>query len=163
MSDDESENVSVEAEVADQELQEPSGTRIVTTMGVTYTLQIQPVTTGEENERTLFAAKVELTEQVVKNEWEERADGVLKLLEDNTTGRRRLLVRQDKTNVVRANHRLVAGMRLVATVGSDKAWIWCAPADVANGEAKRRILGATFDTPALPRQFKAAFDEAVPH
>lgn len=61
-----------------------------------------PVMTGEENEEVLSKYRTKIY-RWVKNEWKERGAGDLKFLKHKTSGKIRILLRQDKTHKVVAN------------------------------------------------------------
>jgi hypothetical protein len=145
------------------EVQEPRGTHVVTTMGQTHPLTLQPTHPDENNDCILFVANANLFCRQQGCKWQERAEGELKILENTTSKRVRIIVRQAKTMEVRANHRIVAGMRLVAATYSDNAYVWLAPNDVSDGEATEQTFLVEFDTPGIAQDFKAVFNSALPH
>ncbi|KAL3151428.1 hypothetical protein ABBQ38_012437 [Trebouxia sp. C0009 RCD-2024] len=68
-------------------------------------LQEVETSTGEETETPLFDVKCKLYRfDNEAGEWKERGTGKVKLLEDKETQRVRLLMREEKTLKIRANH-----------------------------------------------------------
>ena len=66
--------------------------------------------------------------RIKDGQWKERGNGDLKLLRDRKTKQIRLLMRQDKTLKIVANHFLSQKplCELIPMTGSDKAVIWVA-------------------------------------
>jgi len=84
-----------------------------------------PVVTGEEDENALGKFRTKLYRWVNK-EWKERGVGELKLLENKATRKIRVLMRQEKTHKIVANH-FITGEKLCILSKmntNDKAWIW---------------------------------------
>ena len=86
-----------------------------------------PVITGEEGEDLIFKIKAKLF-RFRDGQWKERGTGDLKLLRDKKTRQIRLLMRQDKTLKIVANHYLgdKPYCDLIPMAGSDKALVWVA-------------------------------------
>jgi Ran-binding protein 1 len=96
-------------------------------------------------------------------EWKERGTGDVKFLKNNSNGRVRLLMRQEKTNKIVANHYVVGGAEpyytLKPNAGSDKIWVWMAQ-DFAEGELVVEQFALKFGTPEKAKGFFEAFEDA---
>ncbi|CAI5458655.1 unnamed protein product, partial [Closterium sp. Yama58-4] len=118
------------------------------------------VSTGEENENVLFEIKSKLYRfDKEGNQWKERGVGQVKLLEHKDTKKVRLLMRQQKTLKICANHTVLPSMSLQEHAGSDKSWVWHAQ-DFADGELKKELFTMRFGSPESAQKFKSAFEEA---
>ncbi|GJP31768.1 hypothetical protein CLOM_g8875 [Closterium sp. NIES-68] len=118
------------------------------------------VSTGEEDENTLFEIKSKLYRfDKDGNQWKERGVGQVKLLEHKETKKIRLLMRQQKTLKICANHTVLPTMSLQEHAGSDKSWVWHAQ-DFADGELKKELFTMRFGSPESAQKFKSAFEEA---
>eukprot|EP01017_Pseudomicrothorax_dubius_P031651 TRINITY_DN4062_c0_g1_i3.p1 TRINITY_DN4062_c0_g1~~TRINITY_DN4062_c0_g1_i3.p1 ORF type:complete len:187 (-),score=74.20 TRINITY_DN4062_c0_g1_i3:73-633(-) len=93
----------------------------------TVNLPEVPVVTGEEDDEVLEKFRVKLYRWVGK-EWKERGVGDLKFLKSKHVGRVRLLMRQEKTHKVIANHYIEGeGLcQLTPMKTNDKSLIWVA-------------------------------------
>lgn len=131
----------------------------------------ESVTTGEEEEETLYAQRSKLLRWVVNEgategpsgEWKERGTGDVKLLLNKSTSRVRLLMRQEKTMKIVANHYVVADAdpyyELKPNAGSDKIWVWMAQ-DFADGELVVEQFALKFGNPEKAASFHVAFEDA---
>ncbi|KYM98884.1 E3 SUMO-protein ligase RanBP2, partial [Cyphomyrmex costatus] len=115
------------------------------------------ITTGEENEDTLYCGRAKLF-RFVDKEWKERGVGDVKLLR-NTEGKVRLLMRRDQILKICANHMLRSDMELSPMTNNTKAWFWVAN-DFADEEVKLEKLCIRFKTAEEAMTFKEAFDQA---
>ncbi|XP_015115458.1 E3 SUMO-protein ligase RanBP2 [Diachasma alloeum] len=115
------------------------------------------VTTGEENEDTLFVARAKLF-RFVEKEWKERGVGNVKLLKNNE-GKVRLLMRRDQVLKICANHMLTPEMELSQMPNNDRAWMWVAN-DFADEEVRLEKLCIKFKTTEDAEDFKKSFDSA---
>ncbi|XP_076246651.1 E3 SUMO-protein ligase RanBP2 [Calliopsis andreniformis] len=115
------------------------------------------VTTGEEDEDTLFCARAKLF-RFVDNEWKERGIGNVKLLK-NSEGKVRLVMRREQVLKVCANHYLTPEMELTAKANNEKAWFWVAH-DFADGEFRVEKFCIRFKTVEEGLSFKEHFDKA---
>ncbi|XP_011170959.2 E3 SUMO-protein ligase RanBP2 [Solenopsis invicta] len=120
------------------------------------------VTTGEEEEDTLYCGRAKLF-RFVDKEWKERGVGDVKLLR-NKEGKVRLLMRRDQILKICANHMLRPDMELSPMTNNNKAWFWVAN-DFADEEVKLEKLCIKFKTSDEAMAFKAmafkdAFDRA---
>ncbi|XP_051162746.1 E3 SUMO-protein ligase RanBP2-like [Leptopilina boulardi] len=116
------------------------------------------VTTGEENETTLFSARAKLF-RFVDKEWKERGIGKVKLLKNNE-GKVRLLMRREQVHKICANHMLTKDMELSSMPSNNKAWIWVAN-DFADEEVRLEKLCIRFKTEEEAQLFKVNFDNAI--
>ncbi|KAJ8686803.1 hypothetical protein QAD02_022597 [Eretmocerus hayati] len=116
-----------------------------------------PVTTGEEDEETLFCARARLF-RFVDKEWKERGVGNVKLLK-NKEGKIRLLMRREQVHKICANHMLRKDMQLTVMPTNEKAYIWVAN-DFADEEIKLEKLCIRFKTVEEGASFKEHFDKA---
>ncbi|XP_060699397.1 ran-specific GTPase-activating protein isoform X1 [Hemiscyllium ocellatum] len=122
----------------------------------------QEVKTLEEDEEELFRMRAKLFRYASENdppEWKERGTGDVKLLKHKERGTIRLLMRRDKTLKICANHYLTPSMELRPNVGSDRAWVWSAPADFADEEPKPELLAIRFLNKENAQKFKVKFEE----
>jgi hypothetical protein len=93
-----------------------------------------------------------------KNWWKERGSGDVKILKHKTTGATRLLMRQNQTLKICANHLLDPTTTLVPQAGSDgKAFTFTA-ADFADGSIKKDLFALRFSSQELAQTFKQAYD-----
>eukprot|EP00879_Flechtneria_rotunda_P003736 GHRR01003974.1.p1 GENE.GHRR01003974.1~~GHRR01003974.1.p1 ORF type:complete len:254 (+),score=109.96 GHRR01003974.1:98-859(+) len=117
--------------------------------------------TGEEDEDSLLELKCKLYRfEAANNEWKERGLGVVKLLQHKENQKIRLLMRQEKTLKIRANHIVMPTSKLQEHTGSDKAWVWSA-VDYADGEHKVELFCIRFGTPEKAQEFKKEFEDAA--
>ncbi|EFN63981.1 E3 SUMO-protein ligase RanBP2 [Camponotus floridanus] len=115
------------------------------------------VTTGEEDEDTLYCSRAKLF-RFVDKEWKERGVGYVKLLR-NLEGKVRLLMRRDQILKICANHMLRPDMELTPMSNNNKALFWVAN-DFADEEVKLEKLCIKFKTAEEAMAFKEAFDQA---
>ncbi|XP_075236358.1 E3 SUMO-protein ligase RanBP2-like isoform X2 [Lycorma delicatula] len=116
------------------------------------------VTTGEEGEKILFENRAKLF-RFVDKEWKERGVGMLKILQNNLTGKVRLLMRREQVHKICANHYLTPDMILTPMIDSDRAWVWLAQ-DFADEKLQIEKLCAKFKTKDEATKFKEVFDSA---
>lgn len=116
-----------------------------------------PVTTGEENEETLFSGRAKLY-RFAEKEWKERGIGNIKLLK-NDEGKVRLLMRREQVLKICANHMLREDMELSPMPNNDKAYIWVAN-DFADEELKLEKLCVKFKTAEEAAAFRDHFNKA---
>jgi Ran-binding protein 1 len=135
------------------------------------TLEVKEViVTGEEEEETIYSQRSKLLRWVRNDEsdtpsgeWKERGTGDVKFLRNKLHGRVRLLMRQEKTMKIVANHYVVGNAgsfyNLKPNAGSDKIWVWLAQ-DYAEGEMVVEQFALKFGTPEKARSFFDAFEDA---
>jgi hypothetical protein len=92
-----------------------------------------------------------------KSEWVARGCGVLKVLKHKQTGVHRILMRQNQTYVVRANHQIPYLGRLDELPGSGSCFFWTA-FDFSTPEETRELFAVKFALPAIAAAFKSAFE-----
>eukprot|EP00250_Pteridium_aquilinum_P001491 c11689_g1_i1 orf=146-829(+) len=118
------------------------------------------VSTGEENEDALIDLKAKLYRfDKEGNQWKERGMGQVKLLKHKETEKIRLVMRQNKTLKICANHTVLPSISLQEHQGSDKTWVWHA-SDFAEGELKDELFCIRFGSVENAQAFKKAFEEA---
>ncbi|CAD6240986.1 GSCOCG00009041001-RA-CDS [Cotesia congregata] len=115
------------------------------------------VTTGEEDEQTLFCARAKLF-RFSEKEWKDRGVGNVKLLR-NKEGKVRLLMRREQVLKICANHLLSPDMELKAMPNNDKAWTWAAN-DYADEEVRLEKLCIKFKLVEEAQLFKEEFNKA---
>lgn len=116
------------------------------------------VTTGEENETTLFSARAKLY-RFADKEWKERGIGKVKLLK-NEEGKIRLLMRREQVHKICANHMLTRDIELTQMPSNNKAWIWVAN-DFADEEVRLEKFCIRFKLEEEAQLFKEAVDGAI--
>jgi Ran-binding protein 1 len=91
--------------------------------------------------------------------WRERGIGEVRLLRHRELQRVRLLMRQEKTMKVIANHAVDPRIKLEPNVSSDRSWVWSA-FDFAEGELKETVFAMRFANTDIAQEFKDAFEKA---
>ncbi|KAJ7570695.1 hypothetical protein O6H91_01G132000 [Diphasiastrum complanatum] len=123
-------------------------------------LQEVSVSSGEENEDVLLELKAKLYRfDKDGNQWKERGVGPVKLLKHTESGKVRLLMRQNKTLKICANHIVLSTTSLQEHAGSDKSWVWHA-ADFSDGDLKDELFAIRFGSVENAQKFKEIFEEA---
>jgi hypothetical protein len=98
--------------------------------------------------------------EVRKDWWRERGLGEVKILKNRNTNECRLLMRQEKTLKLCANHKIAPTTELKPTAGSgDKSWTFSA-VDFADGEAKTELFALRFGAVDSAENFKKVFETA---
>ena len=114
--------------------------------------------TGEEEEVPLFECKTKLFRyDPDSGEWKERGVGQAKILQHKENKKVRMLMRQEKTLKIRANHLVIPGTKLEPHAGSDKAWVWSA-VDFAEGEQKVELFCLKFGSTEKTAEFKKQYE-----
>ncbi|KAG6409543.1 hypothetical protein SASPL_127583 [Salvia splendens] len=125
-------------------------------------LQEVAVTTGEENEDVLldlFRMKAKLYRfDKEANQWKERGVGMVKLLKHKETSKIRLVMRQNKTLKICANHLVQPTMTVQEHQGNDKSCVWHA-ADFSDGELKQETFCIRFASVENCKSFKDKIEE----
>ncbi|KAL2525658.1 Ran-binding protein 1c [Abeliophyllum distichum] len=122
-------------------------------------LQEVAVTTGEENEDVLLDLKSKLYRfDKEGNQWKERGVGTLKLLKHKESGKFRLVMRQNKTLKICANHLVLPTMAVQEHHGNDKSCVWHAT-DYADGELKEETFCIRFASVEICKTFKEKIEE----
>jgi len=138
------------------------------------TAQFEPVVkleevetkSGEEDEEQVFGIRAKLFifgETMLdvgsgNKTWKERGIGEARILRHKEHQRLRLLMRQEKTMKVIANHALDPRIKLEPNVGSDRSWVWSA-FDFAEGELVETIFALRFSDSDVAGDFKKKFEE----
>lgn len=124
------------------------------------------VKSGEEDEETVFGVRAKLflfgetllDQGSGKKTWKERGVGEVRILRHKEHQRLRLLMRQEKTMKVIANHALDPRIQLEPNVGSDRSWVWSA-FDFAEGELVETVFALRFADSDIAQDFKKNFQE----
>ena len=168
--DQEPQNPTGEGAEEDERVPEEEVT-VVEGWAPSVTLEVKDyITTGEEEEETLYSQRSKLLrwvrneeEEGPPGEWKERGTGDVKILKNKASSRVRLLMRQEKTMKIVANHYVVANAGAFYTLkpnaGSDKIWVWLAQ-DYAEDEMAVEQFALKFGTPEKAKGFYDAFEEA---
>jgi Ran-binding protein 1 len=130
-------------------------------------LDVVEVQTGEEEEEALHTQRAKLFifgETLLdkgsgKKSWRERGIGDIRLLKHNEHQKIRLLMRQEKTMKIIANHVVDPRIKLEPNAGSDRSWVWSA-FDFAEGELVETVFAARFSDSDIANDFKTKFEEA---
>ena len=93
------------------------------------------------------------------NYWKERGTGDVKVLKHKTTGKHRLLMRQEKTLKIAANHVILSETVMKPNVGSDRSWVFEAY-DFAEEELKHDTFAIRFKNAENANLFKDAYEAA---
>lgn len=160
---DSSKSKAVASQSAENEEEEDAGNDEECGAEYAPVVQLQEVetSTGEETETALFDVKCKLYRfDNEAGEWKERGTGKIKLLEDKETQRVRLLMREEKTLKIRANHIVMPGTKLQEHTGSDKAWVW-STMDFASEEQRMELFCLKLPSPARAQEFKKLFEESM--
>ncbi|GFP91384.1 Ran-binding protein 1 homolog c [Phtheirospermum japonicum] len=124
-------------------------------------LQEVAVSTGEENEDILIDLKAKLYRfDKAASQWKERGVGTVKLLKHKESGKVRLVMRQNKTLKICANHLVLPTLTLQEHQGNDKSCVWHA-ADFADGELKEETFCIRFPSVENCRTFKDKVEEVT--
>jgi len=94
-----------------------------------------------------------------KKTWRERGIGQAKILRHREHQRLRLLMRQEKTMKVIANHAIDPRIKLEPNAGSDRSWVWSA-FDFAEGELVETVFALRFADSDIANDFKENFTES---
>eukprot|EP00934_Nitzschia_sp_Nitz4_P003430 Nitzschia sp. Nitz4//scaffold27_size158506//116035//116828//NITZ4_002615-RA/size158506-snap-gene-0.220-mRNA-1//-1//CDS//3329545533//3420//frame0 len=124
------------------------------------------VKSGEEDEEVLFGVRAKLflfgetmlDQGTGKKSWKDRGVGEVRILRHREHQRIRLLMRQEKTMKVIANHAMDPRIKLEPNVGSDRSWVWSA-FDFAEGELVETVFAMRFADSETAQEFKTKFTE----
>lgn len=126
------------------------------------------IVSGEDDEEVIFKRRCKvylfIHEDVYggekrSNYWKERGTGDVKLLKHKTFGKIRLLMRQETTFKVCANHLISPSVELEPNVGSEKSWVFSAN-DFAEGTIEEKLFAFKFGSVENAQDFKKAVDAA---
>jgi Ran-binding protein 1 len=123
------------------------------------------VNTGEEDEEILYAVRAKLfkfgesllDKGTGKKSWNDRGIGEAKLLKHREHGKSRLLMRQEKTMKVIANHVIDPRIKLEPNVSSDRSWVWSC-FDFAEGELLETVFALKMKDTDVAAEFKQHFE-----
>lgn len=119
------------------------------------------LSTGEENEQVVFSHRAKLYRYDKDiSQWKERGVGDLKILQNFTTKRVRLIMRRDQVLKLCANHWITTAMKLEPMKGAEKAWVWSAVDFAEEGDGHIEQLAVRFKLQDTANTFKQIFDEA---
>jgi Ran-binding protein 1 len=93
-----------------------------------------------------------------KKSWRERGIGEIRILRHREHQRLRVLMRQEKTMKVIANHAIDPRSVLEPNVGNDRSWVWSA-FDFAEGNLVETIFAIRFGDSDIANEFKKSFVE----
>lgn len=121
---------------------------------------------GEEDEELLYGVRAKLFiygETMLdvgtgNKTWKERGIGDVRILRHKEHQRIRLLMRQEKTMKVIANHAMDPRIVLNPNVGSDRSWVWSA-FDFSQGELLETVFAMRFADSDIANAFKEKFIE----
>ncbi|KAI9149666.1 hypothetical protein H9P43_009841 [Blastocladiella emersonii ATCC 22665] len=113
-----------------------------------------------DDETTLLTIRARLY-RYLGGDWKERGTGDLRLLMHRDSGKIRLVMRRDKVLKVCANHLITPEMKLVPMAKSDRAWVWTALADFADGVVAPQTLAIRVRDADVANLFAAKFNEAA--
>jgi len=130
-------------------------------------LEAIEVKTHEEDEDIVYKerAKLFLFDETMLNRgtgsktWNERGVGEVKLLKHKENSRIRILMRQEKTMKIIANHFVDPRITLVPMLSSDKALTWVA-FDFSEGELIERTFAIRFKESDIVKEFTNQFSAA---
>ena len=123
------------------------------------------VTSGEEDEEVLYSQRSKLYiygESLLdkgsgNKQWNERGIGDIKLLKHKENSRIRVLMRQERTLKVIANHALDPRLELTPNASAvDKSFVWTAW-DFAENELLDTTFAVRFKTSEIATEFKDTF------
>ena len=149
----------------EEEVEEEESTAVFTPK---VQLEKVEVTSGEEDEDVLYSQRSKLYifgESLLdkgsgNKQWNERGIGDIKLLKHKETSRIRVLMRQERTLKVIANHALDPRIELTPNASAvDKSWVWTAW-DFAENELVDTMFAIRFKTPEIAAEFKEKFTES---
>jgi len=124
------------------------------------------VKTGEEEEEVMYGVRAKLfvfgetllDKGTGNKSWRERGVGDIRILKHREHQRIRVLMRQEKTMKIIANHALDPRIKLGANAGSDRSWVWNA-FDFAEGDLVETVFAARFADSDIAGAFKDKFIE----
>ncbi|XP_065854163.1 ran-binding protein 1 homolog b-like [Euphorbia lathyris] len=119
------------------------------------------VSTGEEDEDPILDLKAKLYRfDKDGNQWKERGAGTVKLLKHKESGKVRLVMRQNKTLKICANHLVVPSINVQEHHGNDKSCVWHA-ADFSDGELKNELFCIRFASVDNCKKFMETVQEVA--
>ena len=120
------------------------------------------VKSGEEYEEELFSSKGKLYryDQPTKS-WKERGIGIMKILQHNSTGKIRVLMRRDQILKICCNHYITGDMELTPLANSNTSWTWMTLSDFSDEQAKVEKLCIRFKLLETAQSFQSVFTECI--
>ncbi|OHT09771.1 RanBP1 domain containing protein [Tritrichomonas foetus] len=121
---------------------------------------IAEVPNADTDEEELFANKAILfIFNREKNEWIDRGTGELKILKNPDTGYVRIIMRQNQTYVVRANHQIpyLGSLHVLDETNREFSWTAYDFTDTKEPE-NREMFAVRFSLPDIATAFKTAFE-----
>lgn len=123
--------------------------------------ELVKVVTGEEDEKVIFEERCKLYRYSDESkEWKERGTGVMKVLENASTKKCRIVMRREQVYKVCANHQLLPGMTVQPMSRQEKAMVWYCE-DFSEEEGTHEKLSARFSSSEVANKFKEVFENAV--
>jgi hypothetical protein len=92
-----------------------------------------------------------------RTEWLTRGCGLLKILKHKDTGIYRILMRQNQTYKVRANHQIPYLGTLRLSPGSNRQFLWTA-FDYSDNEEARELFAVRFALPGIASSFQTSYE-----
>jgi hypothetical protein len=134
-------------------------------MGEVEKLPEVEVDSGEKDEKEIWKQRCMLYRFAGNKdppEWVTRGLGDVRFLQNDSTGKVRLLLRENKTFKVRMNHIVHPDISLTPKQGlEDKAWTWSAlDYSEEDGSSKEEQFCVRFKTTEFAQDFKKQYDEA---
>mmetsp|Transcript_13863 Transcript_13863/g.41872 ORF Transcript_13863/g.41872 Transcript_13863/m.41872 type:complete len:293 (+) Transcript_13863:87-965(+) len=121
------------------------------------------VQTGEEGEEVLFDYKCKLYRyDGESDQWKERGVGQMKLLRHEENDLVRVLMRQDKTLKIRANHIVMPKTNMQEHSGNEKSAVWSA-VDFDGEKQTPEMFCARFASQERAQQFISEHGKAMDH
>lgn len=125
------------------------------------------VRSGEEDEENIYNVRAKLFiygETMLdvgtgKKSWRERGIGDVRILRHKEHQRHRLLMRQERTMKVIANHAIDPRITLEPNAGSDRSWVWSA-FDFSEGELVETVFALRFADSEIANTFKEKFTKS---
>ena len=125
------------------------------------------VKSGEEDEESIYNVRAKLFiygETMLdvgtgKKSWRERGIGEVRILRHKEHQRHRLLMRQERTMKVIANHAIDPRLQLGPNAGSDRSWVWSA-FDFSEGELVETVFALRFADSEIANTFKEKFTKS---
>ncbi|CAI7997121.1 E3 SUMO-protein ligase RanBP2, partial [Geodia barretti] len=123
--------------------------------------QLEEISTGEEDERVLFANRAKLYRyDSSASAWKERGIGEIKILEHKTSGKARVLMRRDQILKLCCNHFITPEMTLAQLQGNNQL-AWYTACDFSDGEPKPEKLAIKFKQALVVAEFRRVFEMCV--
>jgi Ran-binding protein 1 len=149
-------------QAAEPELPSHSGPCVVTTGGVTYSLEQIQTQTLEEDEECIFVDRVKLYRyDNDTHEWKERGVGDYKVLKHRQTGKYRIIMRRDKILKLCANHSVSPYFTLKPHPSyPETCWVYQTDCDYSDEVVNKWTLAVRFRNPELTKKFKDIYEQA---